>query len=61
MGLDRYERGAAVAEGGLIARLTKIGMPDEYSMLRPPTHLYRHYGLDGEGVATTVQATLARS
>ncbi len=50
--------GAAIAEviagEGLAARLTSIGMPDEYFLLGPPTHLYRYYGLDGEGVAAKV-------
>ena len=40
-----------IAEEGLAARLVRIGVPDEYSLLGPPTHLYRHYGLDAEGVA----------
>ena len=47
-----------IAEEGLNARLVKIGMPDEYSLLGPPTHLYRHYGLDGEGVAAKVREAL---
>ncbi len=54
--------GSAVAEvlatHGAGARLVRIGMPDQYSILGPPTHLYRHYGLDGEGVAATVRAAL---
>lgn len=54
--------GAAVAEvlaeAGAGAKLVKIGMPDEYSVLGPPTHLYRHYGLDGEGIAAKVRAGL---
>ena len=54
--------GSAVAEvlatHGVGARLVRIGMPDQYSLLGPPTHLYRHYGLDGEGVAATVRAGL---
>jgi transketolase len=54
--------GAAVAEvmaeEGLGGRLVKIGMPDSYSILGPPTHLYRHYGLDGEGVARRVREAL---
>lgn len=41
------------------ARLVKIGMPDAYSILGPPTHLYRHYRLDGEGVARQVRTALA--
>lgn len=47
-----------IAEEALGARLVKIGMPDEYSVLGPPTHLYRHYGLDGEGIAAKVRAAL---
>jgi transketolase len=55
--------GSAVAEvlatAGSGARLVRIGMPDQYSLLGPPTHLYRHYGLDGPGVASTIRTALA--
>lgn len=55
--------GAAIAEviagEGLPTKLTKVGMPDDYSILGPPTHLYRHYGLDGDGVAAAVKRALA--
>lgn len=47
-----------IAEEGLGTRLTKVGMPDAYAVLGPPTHLYRHYGLDGEGVAAAVRKAL---
>lgn len=50
-----------IAEEGLGAKLVKIGMPDTYSVLGPPTHLYAHYGLDGEGVAKRVRENLAES
>ena len=50
-----------MAEECLGATLVRIGMPDQYSLLGPPTHLYRHYGLDAEGVATTVRRTLSPS
>jgi transketolase len=50
-----------IAEEGLGCRLVKIGMPDDYSILGPPTHLYRHYGLDGEGVAATVRKALGKA
>jgi transketolase len=57
--------GSAVAEvlatHGVGAKLVRIGMPDQYSLLGPPTHLYRHYGLDGEGVAKTVRQALGKS
>ncbi len=48
-----------IAEEGLGARLVRVGMPDEYSILGPPTHLYKHYGLDGEGVAVAARKALA--
>jgi transketolase len=47
-----------LAEAGAGARLTRIGIRDEYSILGPPLHLYRHYGLDGEGIAKTIRQTL---
>lgn len=47
-----------IAEEGLGCRLKRVGMPDEYSLLGPPTHLYRHYGLDGPGIAGTVREAL---
>ena len=56
--------GSAVAEvlagAGAATRLVRIGMPDQYSLLGPPTHLYRHYGLDGPGVAATVRDALRK-
>ena len=56
--------GSAVAQVlasyGMATRLIRIGMPDQYSILGPPTHLYRHYGLESEGVAGTVSESVAR-
>ncbi len=49
-----------IAEEGLACRLHRIGMPDDYSLLGPPTHLYRHYGLDAEGVAARVRKALGK-
>ncbi len=48
-----------IAEEGLGAKLTKIGIPDAYTILGPPTHLYAHYGLDGNGVAKRVREALS--
>lgn len=54
--------GSAVAEvlaaHGAATRLVRHGMPDQYSLLGPPTHLYKHYGLDAEGVANAVRTAL---
>lgn len=54
--------GAAVAElltsVGSGVRLHRHGIPDEYSLIGPPTHLYRHYRLDAEGIAAVVKERL---
>ncbi len=40
-------------------QLTRIGFPpDEYSVIAAPYHLYKHYGLDAEGVAERVRNTM---
>ncbi len=48
-----------IAEEGLGAKLVKIGMPDQYSVLGPPTHLYAHYGLDGNGLAKRLREVMS--
>ena len=48
-----------LSESGLSSRLFRIGIPDEYALLGPPTHLYRHYGIDAEGIAMTIQRILS--
>lgn len=46
--------GGAVAEvlssEGLPVKLHRHGIPDTFSLIGPPTHLYAHYGLDADGV-----------
>lgn len=32
------------------ARLVRHGIDDTYSLIAPPTHLYKHYRLDGPGI-----------
>jgi transketolase len=54
--------GGAVAEvlaaNGAATRLHRHGIDDEYSLIAPPTHLYRHYGFSGEGLAQVVREAL---
>jgi transketolase len=54
--------GAAVAEalaqGQVATPLTCHGIPDEYSLIGPPTHLYRHYRLDADGIEAIAQGML---
>jgi len=54
--------GAAVAEvmaeAGSAARLVRHGIHDEYSLIAAPYHLYRHYRLDAEGVASVAREAL---
>ncbi len=55
--------GAAVAEvlteKGSRARLRRHGIPDVYSLIGPPTHLYRHYRLEAGGIEAVVREELA--
>lgn len=54
--------GAAVsevlAEEPTGARFVRHGLQDEYSLIAPPTHLYRHYQLDDEGVLAVARKAL---
>lgn len=55
--------GGAVAEvlsglGGA-PRLLRHGIPDAYSLIAPPTHLYRHYKLDAGGIEGVARTALA--
>jgi transketolase len=52
----------ALVDAGVGARLRRVGMPpDEYSLIGPPTHLYRHYGMDAEGIGAAARRLLAES
>ncbi len=54
--------GGAVAEvladEGSGVKLTRHGIFDEYSLIAPPTHLYRHYKLDAEGIEDVARGVL---
>ncbi|BAV53007.1 transketolase (plasmid) [Mesorhizobium loti] len=47
-----------LAEAGSPARLIRHGIRDEYSLIAPPTHLYKHYRLDAAGIEATVLEAL---
>ena len=51
----------ALVERGLAGvEMERIGMPaDEYSLIGPPTHLYRHYGMDAAGIEKKARELLA--
>lgn len=54
--------GGAVAEvlsdEGAGVPLHRHGIPDVYSLIGPPTHLYRYYGLDADGIAERCRALI---
>jgi transketolase len=54
--------GGAVAEvltdAGTPARLYRHGIQDQYSLIGPPTHLYKHYELDADGIARVAERFL---
>jgi len=49
-----------MAEKGSRSRLRRHGIPDVYSLMGPPTHLYRHYGLEAAGIEKVVREELER-
>ncbi len=49
-----------MAESGARARLVRHGIRDEYSLIAPPTHLYRHYRLDADGIEAVAREALNR-
>jgi transketolase len=51
----------ALLDGGVDGvRMARAGMPaDEYALIAPPTTLYRHYGLDADGLAASARRLLA--
>jgi transketolase len=54
--------GGAVAEvladAGAATPLVRHGIADTYSLVGPPTHLYRHYGLDADGIADRARRSM---
>lgn len=54
--------GGAVAEvlaaSGVSTRLRRHGIPDEFSLIGPPTHLYAHYRLDAAGIGSILREEL---
>jgi len=54
--------GGAVAEvladAGAGVPLHRHGIPDLYSLIGPPTHLYGYYGLDADGIAERARALI---
>jgi transketolase len=54
--------GTAVAEtvatSGCTARIDMLGLNDEYALVAPPSHLYRHYGLTAAGIVARLRTLL---
>lgn len=48
-----------LAEIGRAPPLRRHGIPDEYSLIAPPTHLYAHYRLDANGVESVALEILS--
>ncbi|MGC1576423.1 MAG: transketolase C-terminal domain-containing protein [Beijerinckiaceae bacterium] len=47
-----------LAEAGIPARLIRHGIKDEFNLVAPPTHLYRHYQLDADGIEALARKIL---
>jgi len=51
----------ALAEAGVAVPVVKHGLYDEFAAIGPPTHLYRLYGLDPDGIAVVVERAAEHS
>jgi len=49
-----------LAEAGVGVRFKRHSLPDDYALVAPPTHLYRHYGLTPGGVVGVVKGLIGR-
>ena len=49
-----------LAESGIACHFKRHGIYDQYSIIGKPYHLYKHYQLDGEGVASVARDLLQR-
>jgi len=47
-----------MAENPTRARLKRHGIYDEFALIAPPTHLYKHYKLDAEGIENVAETLL---
>jgi len=48
-----------IARNGVAVPIDLHGLEDEYALIAPPTHLYRHYGFTGDGLAGRMRDLLA--
>jgi transketolase len=47
-----------LARNGVATPIDLHGLEDEYALIAPPTHLYRHYGFTGEGLSERMRDLL---
>ena len=45
----------ALARRGVATPVHSVGLEDEFSLIGPPAHLYRYYGIDPSGIATVAR------
>lgn len=51
---------SVIAQSGKGCAFTKLGIPDEYSVIGPPEDLYARYKIDATGIEETVKALLGK-
>jgi len=49
-----------VTEAGIPARVRRLGVPDVFALVGPPSALYGHYGFDTGGIVTAVLELIGR-
>ncbi|WP_431779990.1 transketolase family protein [Microbacterium aurantiacum] len=58
-GLGSICADALIDKGISGVKFTRVGTPvDDYALIAPPTHLYKHYGLDAAGIVNAVDTAM---
>ena len=52
--------GRLLLQAGLCPRFKIVGFPDDHTVTGSQEELFRHYGLDGPGLATAARQLLAK-
>jgi transketolase len=52
---------AVLLQGGISTRFKIVGFPDEHTVTGSQEEIFRHYGIDGPGLAATARQLLAKN
>lgn len=47
-------------EAGFCGKFKRIGLPDKFALLGDPDEIYKHYGMDPDGIAKTISDVMSK-